>query len=66
LGAQRLQDTGTNGGLIWALTMSSASLDAISPLGVFGPDGLPGSPGSLYFLFRPISLIWLVVLVGYT
>ena len=46
-----------------AYTMSSASLEAISLLGVFGPFGLPGS---LYFLFRPISLIWLAVLVGYT
>jgi uncharacterized membrane protein YhaH (DUF805 family) len=65
LGARRLQDTGKNGGLIWAYTVASATLELISLLGVFGPYGMPGSPGSLYFLFRPISLIWLVVLVLY-
>jgi hypothetical protein len=63
LGAQRLQATGTNGGHNWAYTMSSARVDAISLLGAFGQYGVPGS---LSFLFRPISLIWLVVLVVYT
>jgi uncharacterized membrane protein YhaH (DUF805 family) len=66
LGALWLQDIGKNGGLIWDQTMASVSLEAISLLGVFGPYGLPGSPGSLSFIFRPVSLIWLVVMVVYS
>jgi uncharacterized membrane protein YhaH (DUF805 family) len=66
LGARRLQDTGKNGGLIWAYTIPAASLEMVSLLGVFGPYGLPSSPGSLYFLFIPLGLIWLLALIVFT
>ena len=65
-GARRLQDTGKNGMLVWVYTFSAASLELVSLLGAFGPYGWPGSPGSLLFLFRPISLVWLIVLAVFT
>jgi uncharacterized membrane protein YhaH (DUF805 family) len=66
LGARRLQDTGKNGSLIWVYTISSASLELISLLGTFGPYGWPGSPGSLYFAFRPAAVIWMIALIVFT